>query len=817
MVQIYQGETAGGRIGKAFGEGLSSGLEMLTQAHLQGMVDRKKDQQQRDLVKTVARQDGLPESSLDFLLSKPQEYQDAYVKSRFKDPDFMEAMAQGPQGEAGFSEQLGSQGQVKEESFWEKLTKPQGEAPKIPPQETEGISIQQGQDGSSESVWEKLTKPRDVDVVGSVAETAGKGLGQIMGLGGWIAEKLGGTSNPEARQYIQKEATRALEGIIDGASLGTMQRKSEIPEEQKSAFQEIYKMIGSVVPIGQLAKGLGGVSRLLKIPTSWAARSAISGTAFSSFTALDNAFRKKEITPGELGANFALGFGLHAAFEGAGALTRVIASMAKKSKVNPSALTASIVEDASKAGIDVEAALKGDKEAVKDLTKFAKKVSKEKPSLINERVNQMYEDYAGGEEQARKARVLDDQNLYPEETKRVRKEVVKEKARVEEAKAKAAPKEGKPPTKSQLAKEELKAKAAEKFPDAKLKYRNAKSELSNAKVKLRVAQNAKSPKAELAKLENSVARLESNLETVGEDLKKVAYERKSGKKFKTKKDLYTYAENEAENVREKIKYKTDAEILKNNELEKLAKKYKSRRAIPGSERIPEDTHLKILDAREKAFTKRLDKVKSELKYAGDEASKLLKREEDVLNKLIKQAQGRRLVHRRRQGLQEMGKTLERQEKLKGQLPETKAAKVARDKLKIRKKAKSTEASRKKLGNEAIKDINEGLKKAESTKKKEEVLKKMLAGFFPRGLITGGTEQKTRAIITLIGKIAGTGYVGGEAGKFIKKLIANSNDREHAKNIHGLAPYQKTAYYNGLKDSGVSPKRIKEIRVMAKAA
>jgi len=472
--------------------------------------------------------------------------------------------------------------------------------------------------------------------------------------------------------------------------------------------------------------------------------------------------------------------------------------------------------------------MKGDKEAVKDLSEYAKRVSKEKPSVINERVNQMYEDYAGGEEQARKARALDDQNLYAKRTKRVREEVVGEKARVEEAKAKAAPKEGKAPTKAQLAKEELKAKAAEKFPESKAKYRQAKSELSNAKAKLRVAQKAKSPKAELAKLENSVARLESNLETVGDDLKKVAYERKAGTEYKTKKDLHTYAENEAENVREKLKSKSDSEILKDNSLEKLAQEYKSRRAIPGSEKLPNDTQIRLLDAREKAFTKRLDKVKSELKYAGDEASKLLEREKDVLNKLIKQAQGRRLVHRRRQGLQEMGKTLERQEKLKGKLAESPSAKAARE--------KAFKAGEQKIKQEAKASAEKFLK--EMNKEYEKVAKKVAQIKNDPSLPSGAKKKKisklwsalktmslgrAAAVFGIPASIvsAGSAIWKEATGEFpittFPRLVKWGADKHRVQKALKMKRGDRLRYYRELRSRGTSAKRISQIAKEVKRA
>ena len=556
-----------------------------------------------------------------------------------------------------------------------------------------------------------------------------------------------------------------------------------------------------------VSKALGMSPKLAKFakPSTLLGRTIKSGTIFGTYGQLNSLLTNKKIEPENFVRDFLVGAVTHGAFEGTSKLGSSIGKnirLATKKAKLPKSQTANLLKSAEQEGISLDKVYNGNKEEAKKLTDYLNRVTKENPSLINERIKRVGESgakrssetfekagtrYAEGPEGTRS-----EQLSYGKRTPTVRAEIAAEEARLAE---KARPRVKRPET---IAREStIKETAKKSLPQAQrelIDFQKALNETSDA---LRVAKKTNVSSSQLEKIQNDYDRLKSLKKEAQEKVKQFKVESKTGTPYLTEKSIDQKAFQDAENILERVKTKSEGEILKENDLDKIVQQITGRRTIPGQGKIQEDTFDRIQRIYSKQYERKLQEIQDQLKFSelSSDKRKELQKAEDILSKLIEQKGGRYRVGRRRKGLQEMGETIKKAE----EFPQRVSKASETERLKSAKKIFNRFDKTEKQIRKATTDFENGIPKNKTVGLID--LNNSLRNTFEKdyGL------KINRRTASFILKTAGI------TGAYNIKKIANVY---RGLKMLSMDPREKSLYLKELRDNEVSPASIKKSKSLS---
>lgn len=498
-----------------------------------------------------------------------------------------------------------------------------------------------------------------------------------------------------------------------------------------------------------------------------------------------------------------------------------LANAAKSGEeVGPEGLARALEQEASVRGFSAADLEKNTPQARKEMDRILKQFSKEKPSILNERINRVYSEENRAADTLRRQQILEEQSRYANKTSRVREEIVGERERLADA-AKKVENE----TEATLAKKaQIRGAAQEQIPMAQQELDEATQLLNKTKDELALAKKTGASREVLDNLKQKIERFQAGQDIARDTLRKHHHELKSGKPYQSPSELKNNALNKAETIAEDLKNKSVGEVVKENEMNKLAKEYKNRKTIPGQETLPEDTFVRIRDAAIEAYKEKLDEVKSLLRYATGKEVEALEKQKEAFTKLIQVNKEQRLVQRRRQGLQDIGKTLAREQKLKGKdLSSPEIEKIMKETFKF------TEENIDGALKKAVDTINETTKKAfKGTGKEPSKFSTILPSFggrlkkaaqalgssFKTGNLHTGIPTALSELTSLpLGwaKFLTGAFVAGKGLYSGKAWINGIENFYHSQRLKSLSPQEKVLYLRQLKKDGYSAQRIKKIK------
>ena len=491
--------------------------------------------------------------------------------------------------------------------------------------------------------------------------------------------------------------------------------------------------------------------------------------------------------------------------------------------VIPEALSKAAEQEASARGFSAADLEKNSPKTRKAMDGILKQFSKEKPSILNERISRVFDQENLADLNVRRAQILEEQSRYANKTKRVQEEIIGERERV----AREAQKKSNENAETLAKKAQIRGIAQEQIPMAQQELDQATQLLNKTKDELSLAKKTGESKEVLDNLKQKIERFQAGQNIARDSLRKHHYELKSGKSYQSPSELKNNALNKAETIVEDLKNKSVSEVLKENEMNKLAKEYKNRKTIPGQEALPEDTFVRFRDAAIEAYKEKLEEVKGMLRYASGKEAEFLEKQKEAFSKLIQVNKEQRLVQRRRQGLQDIGKTLLREQKLKGKKLSTPEIEDI-----IKKTFNLSEEKMNGFFQNAEDKVNETLRKAfgsigkayKKFKHSHPVFSERLgksAGALKHSLKTGelvsGVPRAIHELTTLpLGwsKLIAAGLASGVGGTSIysgitwgKKILDFYNSLQYKS----LSAGDKVLYIRQLKKDGYSAKRIKKIK------
>lgn len=689
---------------------------------------------------------------------------------------------------------------------------------------------------NSTNFWKQLAHiggqmTADLPLMGA-GGTAGATVGALGGpIGAVVGGGAGALAFPELLDAGLTEYLKATDEGFKGSFGDYLQSFENVAQKTVKAGAS-GALLGTLSKLSPVLSKVKSTKPLMEITGSKQAAKALDTAIKSGIMTGAEAIAEQRAPTGKDFAQNALLFLGFDAFEKAGSAGIKLKEKVTESGIDPQKFSESIKEDISAKNVDVE----NPKEMANAINRVIR-AEKAPPEVKTEKITRTFKE-RGVEEPIRRQQILEDQTKYSKDVKRIHKEVAGERERISERDEKSSRKG----PQALEAEAEIKRDAQKVLPEAKEQFNRIEKEVNRIKDELSVAEKKSSPSVE--HLQREVKRAETLKEFYKLKYDKARYEAKKGSKYNSPKEIKLRATNNAESLQESIKNRSVEDIVKKNSLAELAKEYKNRREIPGSETLPRDTNIKIQDEYKKAYEERLKDVEKALEVATGEKESAYKKEKDVLEKLIKNLTGKRLVHRRRQALQDIGKTIERAKKVKSKSKEgpKKAEKVKvaaekrfdnwkkerldkakspKEKSEWRKAFEAVEKSES-LAKETQKDLGEVIKEqkekidsqqpkkktAESIKKQNNLLvdniKRLARG---RGIKIGVGYTVTSSMIhTIIEEITGKD-VPVTPTRIISGLFSITKVLEALNMNEDSRPY----FYASLKKSGTKPDRIKKIK------
>lgn len=661
---------------------------------------------------------------------------------------------------------------------------------------------------------------------------------------------LGPASGLMHGRDIASGATAGLTDYLLPEEAKDLRSSDVAPDFQKGAGQ----LFGSILPISAISKGVTAISGLYNI-TKGAAAVLGSGAGLAGYESIKDGFDKGTFSPTKFALNFMGGSVAHMAVEALPSFMKSMGNYFKKLKLSPMSKTVSgvaektliptkadatkyVMDLAEKEGVNLKGVYEGDTNEVAKFESLVNRVSQEKPSILNEKVSRNFAE-ANVEQTARDAQILEDRLAYSKRVARISEEVAEEQGRVLEAAAK------KDHLASVIRKNAMMQKAKSELPVAVKILRQAEKDLSFAKDNLSYLKKIGGSEEKIAELGNSIERMEMLIKETRDTVKGLKYQANTGAKWKTPREIELESLNDIENFEVKFKNRSSEDLLKSNALDEAADKIQGYRELPGTERLPSDTHTRIKKARIEGYQRKLAELEAEQMHASPERYHEIEAMKPELKKLISQNQKHLKLHQRRKGLQEVGETLRQQEAIRtattkpsgkeqeifkkalskptptnikeaiGEVADKETTAIA-DKIVEEVKALPEPERGETMGEMIAKERNQVPPSSKTENPKDSWMKRMMGGL-----------KDWSSVTKIIKNLTGLSVPYWISSAVIKELTGIStgptaltqaaSDVYSSQYVKSLSSKEKELYYIKLRKKGVSPKRIKRIRTWEKAA
>jgi hypothetical protein len=634
-----------------------------------------------------------------------------------------------------------------------------------------------------------------------VAPGLGTAVGGTLGAGagGFAVPRMLETALSEYQQHLDRGGKGTFEDFI--ISTDKVLREGGKAGIEGAVFSTLGKAIeplkASSPAMKKLFEGSVGGKALENI--------AKSGMQASGLITAETIATQQLPTQAQIADTFTQVLGLNLMNFKAGTRKHV-SEKVNKSKVTPEVFAENVRQTAQELGKDLT------KE--KDVLSIVNRVSKENPSVLNERASrtaqeridtQVPSSQAGGP-----ATIAEEQLRYIKGTPSVKLEAQTEAERVAER--------DRPKVKEQetLEKESSVRKSAERdLPEAQSNLTEVQRLFNETKDTLRAARKSGVSQEQLSKLELENQKLGVLKEEATERVKKLKNEFKSGRPYLTEKEIQQQAFQDVENIEEKAKTIKPGDV-KENKLDELAKKIEGRRSIPGESKLPEDTqdriHRNYLEQYERKIKELDDQMQNRM--LSEEQLKELKKTRELAQKMAELHKGRLKVGRRRKGLQQMEQTAEKAEKFPSRVKKGTESQKIKSAREVFKKFDIPEETIEKAAIEAEREAVKETKNKDASDPKFTKVSLSPSGWATK-LIQKGFKRFTGLDISpSAAKLLVT--VVAPSVVFTPRAIAMwMVDLGRSLKMLPMDGREKAYYLQGLKNKGTTPKRLKRIEKNSK--
>lgn len=674
-------------------------------------------------------------------------------------------------------------------------------------------------------------------------------------------EQLESLPREEKIEYLRRIRELAAgavgSGILSGATLGLSNKlaKNMAPEyshdslRQEGAGVAITggELIGQTIP---LAAGLKLANWLYKAKST-VGRALQAGAVFGVENALRQKIENGEVEPGDVGIAALSGAGGQLLFEKVlpwikGLLPelnfKLPKSTSKQPKVKENLLLDYAVKEASQNGVSVQALQQGDPHAIQQFTHVLDNIKTLPPSVLNETISRSFAEN-NLHNLTRRAEILEDQLQYAKRTKYLASEIAEEEARVAK---KNLPVNKRPATVE--AENAVKLAATKEMEGAVKRYTQLSKELGRARDQFSYMVKIRAPIEALEQTRSIIERLNGLNEEAHETVRALQYEKNTGKPYKTQREIDLEATNNAAALEHKVATRPELEITRPDSRAEDFEKIKGKRVIPGTETLPEDTQTKILKAHIREYEDKLRQLEARRTSVDPGHLPNLNKAIDTAQKLIEQNKNNLRLHERRKALRDVGKTVQRREKLKGS-PESndRIQKIVDRAIKDPTPENVDKAHEELYGKEEAARVDEAieetiveaeaiLSQGGSPKQKEarfeesQSKKKEKINFRAQEPKPNNAEQQKRYINfqKLIQKLKPlvkvyrkyrtlrymvNGFMGYQAVPTVRKVYQTIENNHEAKKLRALPDYKRYEYQTYLKKT-YGPKRAQLIKAIS---
>ncbi len=506
----------------------------------------------------------------------------------------------------------------------------------------------------------------------SIAELPDKEIFQLS------EEQLRALPREEKLEYFKRKRDLSEgaigHGILSALTIGGFDKLAQkaAPEySEKSMREQGYgpaisagEMVGSVIPFTAAYKYGGKVLDILGKNTK-AGRALMSSIITGGHRAIEDKVKNGTVEPGDVGLAALFGAGGQVVLEHLPFLGKFVKDTASKIKgafkgpqVKERLLLDYALKEVAQSGVPIEALQKGEPQAVEKFKEILSDVTQLPPSILSEKIGRMYGE-SNLQNLTRRAQVIEDQINYSKKTRRLAEEIAEEEGRLAERDKPVAKREG------TIAKENaLKAEAEKELPHAVERYRSLSKSLGEAKDNFNFLRKIKAPIEQLEQSRNVIDRLTMLNEDAHEIVKGINYQKNLGKTYRSVREQEIEAINDIANLEHKVATRPENEIFRPDSRQEYVAKIKGRREIPGTNMLKPDTQSRLRNVRIEEYENKIKQLKQRKMNAPLEQKAKLDKAIDIAEKLLQQNKEYLKVHERRRALQDISKTLKRQEKIK---------------------------------------------------------------------------------------------------------------------------------------------------------